>query len=81
MRGLLQLREHKVKSFHETLLVLLEHHNLVFVLLMSLRELSVVCELLSVFLNGSESFSEPTGFVLELVCSISVYTNVVLVRI
>ena len=74
--GLLQLREHQIQSLHKALLVLLKHHYLVLILLMSLVKLPIVLQILPILLDHSEPIPKPIGLVLKFIDPILIYTKV-----
>ena len=69
LTGLLELGQDKVKSLHEGLLVLLEHRDLVFVLLMGGRELPVGLDPRASVLNVRYPIAKAGCLLVELVLS------------
>ena len=64
MSCLLKLGEHQVQPLHETLFVLLKHHDLVLVLLVGLVELAVVLQVGPVVLDGLNAVSKTRGLII-----------------
>ena len=70
MGGLLKLRKHEIETLHETLLVLLEHDDLVLILLMGLVELTIVLQIRLVFFNLLQAIPQTVPFIVQVVDSI-----------
>ena len=73
VRCLLQLGEHEVEPLHQALLVLLEHHDLVFVLLMRLIQLPVMLQRRPIVLNRLKSLANACSFPIQFIYSVWIY--------